>query len=101
MDTVTAIILVLFVLAVFLLGSSITARRHSETQLTLRRMEAKVGQLMDRTGLQPQDDLAEVHRAVVAGQKIRAVKAYREATGADLVTAKRTVERIQRGESLD
>lgn len=99
MDTVTAIIVVLLIFAAFLLASSVMARQHAETRLTLRRLEAKVDRLLTDAGLETTEDLAEVHRAVAAGEKIRAIKAYREATGTDLATAKSAVERMQRGES--
>lgn len=99
MDTVNAIIVVLFVAAVVLLASSVTARRHAETRLALRRLETRVDQLLQTAGLAPEEDLAEVHRAVAEGEKIQAIKAYREATGADLVAAKSAVERIERGDA--
>ncbi len=99
MDTLNAKLLILLIGSPAMLSFSVLARQHSETRLSLRRLESKVDRLMDRAGLQPQDDLAEVHRAVAAGEKIRAVKAYREATGTDLAAAKSAVERMQRGES--
>ena len=43
-------------------------------------------------------DLAHVQTAIAAGEKIRAVKIYRDATDTDLRTAKYAVDRIARGE---
>ncbi len=42
--------------------------------------------------------MAEVHAAIAANEKIRAVKIYREATDTDLRTAKDAVDHIARGE---
>lgn len=80
-------------------GSSVVTRRHDETRLQVRRLEAKVERLLAHARLETSDDLTGVHGALADGDDIRAVKAYREATGVDLISAKRSVERMQRGES--
>lgn len=41
--------------------------------------------------------IQDVHAAIASGQKIRAVKIYREVTGTDLLTAKNAVDHIARG----
>jgi len=43
------------------------------------------------------DDFERIRRAALAGQKIEAIKLYREASGADLVEAKRFVEGLEAG----
>lgn len=44
---------------------------------------------------QPNDPrLQEVHAAILAGQKIEAIKLWRELTGAGLAEAKETIERL-------
>ena len=44
---------------------------------------------------QPNDPrLQEVHAAILAGQKIQAIKLWRELTGAGLAEAKATIERL-------
>lgn len=42
-------------------------------------------------------DLSEVHAALARGEMVPAVKAYREATGASLLDAKRAVDRLIEG----
>ncbi|MST00822.1 MAG: hypothetical protein EXS29_05880 [Pedosphaera sp.] len=44
---------------------------------------------------QPNDPrLQEIHAAILAGQKIQAIKLWRELTGAGLAEAKESIERI-------
>jgi ribosomal protein L7/L12 len=45
------------------------------------------------------DNLAEVHETIRRGETIRAIKAYREATGTSLVEAKQAVDRLTEGGS--
>lgn len=99
MDILNTILLILLIGSLAMLSFSVVARQHSETRLSLRRLESKVDQLLGHAGLGTRLDLTQVNRALVAGEKIQAIKAYQEATGADLVTAKSAVERMQRGES--
>ena len=43
----------------------------------------------------PEDKLAPIKEAIFSGQKITAIKLYREATGAGLADAKNAVEQIE------
>jgi ribosomal protein L7/L12 len=65
-------------------------------------LEAQVRYLSERTQI-PLPDFralatsqvpAEVRQLVLSGNKIAAIKAYREATGCDLATAKKVVESL-------
>lgn len=52
--------------------------------------------MTDRSALEPVPaDLGEVRRLLASGDKVRAVATYRERTGADLVTAKNQVDRLE------
>jgi len=69
------------------------------------------GKSIDISGMQVQtssvnfqsnaQSLAEIQRLLQGGQKIEAIKLFREMTGAGLKEAKDAVEAIERGESLD
>jgi Ribosomal protein L7/L12 C-terminal domain len=65
----------------------------------LTRLEAKLDLLLGDAGLR-YDPFATLPRGVIeavrSGDKIRAIKAYREATGAGLREAKEFVETVQR-----
>lgn len=45
--------------------------------------------------------MQDVHAAIARGEKIRAIKIYRELTGADLRAAKEAVDRIESGQAPD
>lgn len=66
------------------------------------RVEAKLDLLLKNAGLK-YDPYADLPPAVVdalrKGEKIQAIKHYREATGADLVQAKEFIEEVQRKSS--
>lgn len=66
----------------------------------LNRLEAQVRYLSERTGI-PLPDLGavagsglspEIHAELAKGNKINAIKLYREATGCDLATAKKVID---------
>lgn len=66
---------------------------------TLTRVEAKLDLLLRNAGLQydPYADLpAPVAEALRRGDKIEAIKHYRQATGAGLKDAKEFIEEVQR-----
>ena len=46
------------------------------------------------------DDLANIRSALAAGEKIEAIKLYRELTGAGLAEAKQAVEALQAGRPI-
>lgn len=45
--------------------------------------------------------MQDVHAAIARGEKIRAIKIYRELTGADLLAAKDAVDLIESGQEPD
>ena len=60
----------------------------------LDRIERQLKALLDHLQVElPDDGLGEVRRLAQAGEKIQAIKRYRELTGASLVEAKNFVER--------
>jgi hypothetical protein len=60
----------------------------------LDRIERQLKALLDHFQVQlPDDGLGEVRRLAHAGEKINAIKLYRQLTGASLVEAKEFVER--------
>lgn len=67
--------------------------------VTLSRLEAKVDLLLKQAGLtfDPKTHVpANVAEALAKGEKILAIKHYREATGAELKEAKQAIEEMQR-----
>ena len=77
-----------------------TRLRAIENQLSgLSRLDAKIDALLKHSGIRF-DPYADVPPAVVEalsrGEKIEAIKTYRQARGADLKEAKEFVEEIQR-----
>jgi ribosomal L7/L12-like protein len=77
--------------------SELRSLRKHVTMLT--RLEAKLDLLLGDAGLR-YDPFATLPRGVIeavrSGDKIRAIKAYREATGVGLREAKQFVEAVQR-----
>ena len=72
-------------------------------QARLRRLESKVDLLLEHAGLTDEHKIAappDVLEALRRGDKIAAIKFYREATGAGLAEAKEQVEAIQASENL-
>ncbi|GAA3723488.1 hypothetical protein GCM10022225_00420 [Plantactinospora mayteni] len=71
------------------------ARRHRETAARLRRVEAKLDLVLEHLGLAlPEAALPTVVAHLEQGQKLAAIKAYREITGEGLREAKEAVERL-------
>jgi hypothetical protein len=71
-------------------------------QARMRRLEKKIDLLLEQSGLskEKEDAPAGVLDALQRGDKIGAIKRYREATGASLAEAKEQVEAIQAREYL-
>jgi pantothenate kinase-related protein Tda10 len=72
-------------------------------QARLRRLETKVDLLLEHAGLANKYKVGvqqEVLEALRRGDKIDAIKCYREATGAGPAEAKEKVEAIQASENL-
>lgn len=58
-------------------------------------VERKLDAVLEQLGVQvPEPHLAEVEALLRRGKTIHAIKAYREATGADLREAKEAVDRL-------
>lgn len=92
-----AAFLVFIVSALGVLLASFSESR-SKDKIALRRIEAKLDQMLLLSGAVPvPGDLEEVHEAIRLGKTIQAVKAYREATGATLLDAKQAVDRLTEG----
>ena len=84
------------VVALFLvvLGSSWTAAGSNNGQ-RLARLERKVDLILTHLGLDPNQGVnSEVTELMKAGQKIQAIKLYREQTGVGLKEAKDYVESL-------
>ncbi len=94
-----AALLLLVVSALVWLLASLSQLR-SKDKAALRRVETRLDEVLRATGAEPiADNLAEVHEAIRRGETIRAIKAYREATGTSLVEAKQAVDRLTEGGS--
>ncbi len=69
------------------------ARDRARSEVRLAALERKVDAVLDHLGVVvPEPRHPAVERLLAEGQQIAAVKAYREETGADLLTAKRAVD---------
>lgn len=67
----------------------------------LAAIERKLQLIMDHLGIaEPEPAMPDVVRLLEAGNKIAAIKEYREATGASLLAAKNEVERMARERGL-
>lgn len=77
------------------------SRERVQTATRLAALERKVDAVADHLGvLVPEPQHPDVVLLLQQGQKIQAIKQYRQDTGADLVTAKGAVEEIARRRSL-
>lgn len=84
------------ILALVAVGASIN-NRETERRL-IRRLavvERKLDAVLDHLGVEvPEPHLQKVEALLGQGRTIQAIKAYREATGADLREAKEAVDRL-------
>jgi ribosomal protein L7/L12 len=71
-------------------------RRETERQMRrLALVERKLDAVLDHLGIEvSQRHLEQVEALVAQGKTVQAIRAYREATGADLLEAKQTVDRL-------
>jgi ribosomal protein L7/L12 len=83
-----------------LVGVSSSVASIHRSVSALSRIEAKLDLLLKNAGAASEDPLADlpapVLEALRAGNKIEAIRCYREATGAGLKEAKEAVEELQR-----
>jgi ribosomal protein L7/L12 len=88
---VTLVLVVLLAVAAF-------GQRQTEIRRVQRRLaavERKLDAVAEHLGVPtPEPRLPEVEDLIAQGRTIQAIKAYREATGADLVEAKEAVDRL-------
>jgi ribosomal protein L7/L12 len=90
-------ILALVLLAVGLLVGG-AASRERRTTARLVAIDRKLQVIMDSLGLaDPAEAVPAVRHHVDRGEKIQAIRAYREATGVGLAEAKEAVEAIAEG----
>lgn len=79
------------VLGLFLMAQYLSATANDSN----KRLERKVDLILKHLGLDPNQDVdPQVMELVKAGQKIEAIKLYREQTGAGLKDAKDYVESL-------
>ena len=101
MDAGTQVVLSVLLLGVLLLLASslagATQRRQQRLAAQLATLERKVDAIVDHLGVVvPEPRYPEVERLLAAGQQVAAIKAYREQTGTDLVTARDAVDALAR-----
>ena len=97
----TWITVALLALGVLLLfggaGTRSAAEEGARIAVRLATVERTVQAIADHLGVVvPEQRHPEVERLLDQGKQVAAVKAYREATGADLLTAKRAVDELAR-----
>ncbi len=74
----------------------LSRRAGRDEQIRLARLESKVNLLLDKLGVEHDTPSDEVRNYLARGEKISAIKAYREQnTGAGLKEAKDAVEAIE------
>ena len=92
--------LAIFALIVLIVAFSIvTTAATSRSNFRLARLERRVGAIAAHVGLSPESvpaGMDEVLALLEAGEKIPAIKRYREVTGAGLREAKDAVDEIDR-----
>jgi ribosomal protein L7/L12 len=88
----------MIVLAAGVAGTASVERKIGRMERRMGLLEAKLDSVLENLGVtQPEPHLDEVKALLRQGNKIQAIKAYRDRTGADLKEAKRAVERMTGG----
>lgn len=67
-------------------------RENQRLVATLTQLKARLGDEAD--DVDPYGVSADENHLALSGQKVAAIKAYRERTGADLVTAKKAIDSV-------
>ncbi|GLY04179.1 MULTISPECIES: hypothetical protein [Actinoplanes] len=86
-------------LAVGLVMLAVSGRQRARQRLDRRLMvvDRKLDTIMRHLGIvEPEAEYPEVVGLLVTGDRIQAIKVYRERTGVSLADAKRDVERLER-----
>ncbi|SDY10472.1 Ribosomal protein L7/L12 C-terminal domain-containing protein [Amycolatopsis xylanica] len=95
MDYGTLSLALVVLVAVGWVGSAGIQRQVARVERRLDRTERKLDLVLAHLGItEPEAEMPEVHAYLLKGQKIQAIKAYRERTGAGLKEAKEAVERL-------
>ncbi|MER7399174.1 ribosomal protein L7/L12 [Streptomyces sp. NPDC000151] len=85
----TALVILVFVLAI-----SLPDGRNRRLERRLRELDRKLDLLLAHQGISDErPGMTEVDELVRRGEKVKAIKVYRQLTGAGLVEAKEAVER--------
>jgi hypothetical protein len=99
MDAVLIFVPLLLLVVLWYLSELVRQDRRKTRRLIV--IERKLQLVMDHLGVvEPPPDMPEVLRHLDDGRKIPAIKAYRDATGADLKQAKDAVEDLARQRGL-
>lgn len=102
MDVWTVVAIGLGVCGVILALGGDAASHRRRTAVRLASIEKKLQVIMEHLDIaEPEPHLPEVIANLEEGQKIQAIKAYRDATGSGLAEAKQAVEQIARARGLD
>jgi ribosomal protein L7/L12 len=82
-------------------NNSVNEQRLTELEQRVARLEQQVEFLAGRLGLgdmlSERPDMTEIQQLLQRGQKIEAIKVYRQKTGVGLKEAKDAVEAMERG----
>ncbi len=104
MDSVLIVVSVLLLLGLVLVAMRDGDRRREDGRQLRRRLaliERRLQHVVDHLGVaEPDADMPDVVRRLEEGDKIQAIKAYRDATGAGLAEAKDAVESMARQRGL-
>jgi ribosomal protein L7/L12 len=93
--TVALVVLLVGLILLGLAGSSNARREQQRAAARLTVIDRKLDAIVAHLGISmPDREPPGVLRLVLAGEKIAAIKPYREATGASLLDAKNAVEVI-------
>ncbi len=100
MNTADVVLILFAISAIILLAGPFSgARDVKDIQFRLRRLESKVDALLAHAGITVEAaGLRTVHEHLARGNRIAAIKTYRELTGTGIPEAKAAVERMERGE---
>ena len=83
------------ILALVGASASVSRRETERVQVRLALIERKLDAVLDHLGVKvPEPHLQQVEALLRRGKTIEAIKAYREATGANLREAKEAVDRL-------
>lgn len=96
-DTDTVVLLLGGTALLLLAFSGALSRGRNNRDPRLAIIDRRLKLIMDHLGIvEPQPEMADVVAHLIQGQKIQAIKLYRERTGAGLKEAKDAVEELAR-----